>query len=456
MKVIISTIIAISFFLLSCTPKPAPAQLDPTRTDELFTIATTLTQYMNEGNQAAALALMDTNMQKAMQGKLTDTWGSLVKQSGAFIESTTYKGLQSSGYDIIEHTLVFQRGTIIQRTVFNSENLIAGLFFKPGKVDTTTPDIPKGITEETVTVDSGTGYPLEALLTLPAKRARVAVVLVHGSGPSDKDETIGANKPFSDIAYGLAEKGIAVLRYHKRTFAHRAKIIEDKDAAARLTIFDEVIEDAVAAYNLLKPRFERVYVLGHSISGALLAEINAKGAGYNGYIIMAGTPQKLYELSAEQNLLYADELEANGDTHTAQQIRAFVPQELAKSSRLARMSDADALKEENAMFTVSAWYLRSLEGIDPIKQHLADGKPVLVLQGGRDRQVTIKAYNMWQTGLIAHPNATFKLYPALNHLMGNYQGEEVPFAQLISKEYAQSTPVATEVIKDIAQWVIDS
>ena len=50
-----------------------------------------------------------------------------------------------------------------------------------------------------------------------------AVVLVHGSGPNDRDETIGPNKPFKDLAWGLASQGIAVLRYDKRTKAHASQ-----------------------------------------------------------------------------------------------------------------------------------------------------------------------------------------------------------------------------------------
>ncbi|MDZ7606573.1 MAG: hypothetical protein U5K79_13515 [Cyclobacteriaceae bacterium] len=58
-------------------------------------------------------------------------------------------------------------------------------------------------------------------MTLPKGKNSFPIVLfVHGSGPNDRDETIGPNKPFRDIAYGLAEKGIASLRYDKRTFVY--------------------------------------------------------------------------------------------------------------------------------------------------------------------------------------------------------------------------------------------
>jgi len=310
-------------------------------------------------------------------------------------------------------------------------------------------------TEEQVIVDAGSGYPLEGLITSPAGGANVALVLVHGSGPSDKDETIGANKPFRDIAYALAEKGVCVLRYDKRTFTYGAAIAADADALAKLTVYDETVDDAVAAVKLMKERFEKVYILGHSMSGGLLAEIGAKGADCDGYIVMAGTPRKLYELSARQNLLYADEIEANGDAGTARQIRDFVNTELAKAAQLPGMSNEDALKPENAVFTMSAWYLRSFEEIDTLALHSKDGKPILILQGGRDRQVTQEDFELWKTGLSARSGVTFKLYPALNHLMGEYKGEKVPFSELVTREYAQMTPVSAEMTSDIAEWILN-
>jgi len=441
------------FVVCSCTRKDS-AKLDEKQTTELHDLAVALTGFLNAGDEEAALTLMDDAMQKAMKGKIAQTWDDMARAGGAFIKTSSYQGFQASGYDIIEHTLEFENSTFIQRTVFNSKHLVSGLFFRAGQVEVATIETPDGVSDEVVSVDAGIGYPLSGMLTLPAKGTKVAVVLIHGSGPLDKDETVGVNKPFRDIAYGLAERGIAVLRYDKRTFAHRAKIIENAEAATRLTADEEIIEDAIAAYNLLKGRFERVYVLGHSLSGALLGEINAKGANYAGYIIMAGTPRKLYELSAEQNLLYAEEMRATGKTETAEQIKVMVQSELAKTDKIARMTDVEALKTENTIFTINAWYLRSLEGIDPIKQYLADGKPILILQGGRDRQINMTDFNMWQTGLIAHPNATFKLYPMLNHLMGEYKGAEVPFSQLFSHEYAQNTPVSPDVIRDIAEWIL--
>jgi hypothetical protein len=69
-----------------------------------------------------------------------------------------------------------------------------------------------------------------------------------GSGPLDRDETIGRNKPFKDIAWGLASRGVAVLRFDKVTYAHP----RDASLPDGYTILDQYLPSAVAAVNLLR------------------------------------------------------------------------------------------------------------------------------------------------------------------------------------------------------------
>jgi len=105
---------------------------------------------------------------------------------------------------------------------------------------------------------------LPGTLTIPrAAGPHPAVVLVHGSGPADRDETVGVLKPFRDLAWGLASMGTAVLRYEKRTRVHGARMLQD---IPRLTVKEEVIDDAIAAVAFLRgvqgldP--ERLFVIG--------------------------------------------------------------------------------------------------------------------------------------------------------------------------------------------------
>jgi len=456
----ICVFLTLLLFLSACTRKNTETEtMDEARAEELLPLAQAFTSYLQSEDYEAALGMMDDTLTASLEGKLESTWLQLIKTRGAFAGTGDYIGVSADGYDAIEITLFFENGTLIQRTVFDRENKLSGLWFKPGKVEGQTWNgaVSDSIEEISVTVDAGDGYPLDGMLTIPRNGTScAAVVLIHGSGPSDMNAAIGVNAPFRDLAQKLAEKGIAVLRYNKRTYSYGAKMAQSQNIDT-LTVDDETVVDAVAAVNLLKSmdRIDaaRVYLLGHSMGGGLLSYINSQGADCAGYIIMAGSPRNLWELSAEQNLRIADELEQAGEEEKASELRAAIEQEVLKGEQLAEMSDKDALDESNAVFGMSAWYLRKLAQIDPVALHLSDGKPLLILQGGKDRQVTMTDFELWKDGLEAHPNATFRAYADLNHLFGAYTGEAVPFSALVSVEYAQATPVADEVIEDIAEWL---
>ena len=313
------------------------------------------------------------------------------------------------------------------------------------------------VEEITVSVDAGEGYPLIGRITMPKKAGGSplpAIVLIHGSGPNDKDSTIGANAPLRDLAFGLAERGVAVLRYDKRTYSHGAAMVA---RGGPITLDDEVFADALAAVGLLKSRDDidkgRVFILGHSMGGGLLSHINSLGVGCAGYIIMAGTSRPLWQLSAQQNLLIADEYEQKGDKDYAEKIRLFVKNERQKASLLDLISHEDALALGGTIFGMPPAYLWQFGKIDSIGLHLSDGLPVLVLQGESDRQVTMEDFELWKEGLSSHPNAAFASYPGLNHLFGAYEGQQTAFSDMVSVEYGQKTPIPEQVIDDIAGWV---
>lgn len=147
-----------------------------------------------------------------------------------------------------------------------------------------------------ITVAADADYPLPGLLTLPDGAGPFpAVLLVHGSGPQDRDEAVGPNRPFRDLAVGLADLGVASLRYDKRTFAHGKRLADALQGC--LSVEEEVIRDALCAAALLRAealiRPDRVYLLGHSMGGMLAPRIDAEGGAFAGLIFWAGTPRTL-------------------------------------------------------------------------------------------------------------------------------------------------------------------
>src|SRR5690606_22442643 len=121
-----------------------------------------------------------------------------------------------------------------------------------------------------------------------------------GSGPQDRDETVGANRPFLDIARGLAAEGIAVLRYDKRTRVHPAGF-----SGGDFDVDDETTDDAVAAVAALggvegiDP--DRIFVLGHSQGGMLAPRIAQRSGKVAGLVLLAAPARPLLDLLLEQN-----------------------------------------------------------------------------------------------------------------------------------------------------------
>ena len=220
--------------------------------------------------------------------------------------------MQTKGdYRIVLIPCEFERARADVQIVLNSANQVAGFFVRPAASTTPFIDSPyvdrSTFTEREITVDAG-GWPLPGTLTMPNGAGPwPAVVLVQGSGPSDRDETIGPNKIFRDLAHGLGSKGIAVLRYEKRTRQFGPKIAP----LTTFTVKEETIDDAVAAVELLRktsgidPR--RVFVAGHSLGGMVAPRIaTAAGASVRGLIVLAGAVRSLEQSIIDQSRYLAE------------------------------------------------------------------------------------------------------------------------------------------------------
>ena len=309
----------------------------------------------------------------------------------------------------------------------------------------------EGFTDYPVVIGEGTDYPLHGILSMPDNTADKvpAVVLVHGSGPQDMDETIYENKPFLDIAEYLASRGIAVIRYDKRTLVYGAELVQKYGGS--LTVNEETVEDAVLAANLLKsnPRIDenKVFIIGHSLGGMLASRIHAEGGNFAGIILLAGSPRSLLDISYDQQMAYINEMPDSEEKTTA---LSQMEQYDVQVEALMSLSGDDA-KNVPMPGGISFYYYKEMDE-HPVSMYLKSiTAPFIVLQGSKDFQVYAdKDFIMWQELLEGRANVTFKLYEGLNHLFMASTGKNITEFQ---EEYKVPSHVDAQVLADIAEWI---
>ncbi len=352
---------------------------------------------------------------------------------------------KTGGFDVALVPVEFEKGSLRVQVALNAAGEVAGLFLRPPAAPAPAAarpaySAPEKFTEKEV-MAGAPGWPLPATLTKPKGEGPLpALALVHGSGPNDRDETVGAGKPFRDLAEGLASCGVAVLRYEKRTRRHAARLA----AAKSITLREEVIEDALAAIDLLRktPGVDpkRVFLLGHSLGAWAAPLIAAEDRGLAGVILMAAPARPVEDLYLEQ-VRYLLPMQM-GDTRAAREKLAEAEKEAAAVKRIRETGEGP----ETALGAPRAYWL-SLRGLDPLAAAARLDTPILLLHGGRDYPVTDQDYRLWQKTLEGRPRAALKRYPALNHLFQAGEGKSTP------DEYLRPGHMAGEVIEEICGWV---
>jgi hypothetical protein len=426
--------------------------------DDMTAQARALVDALAKGDFAGASKNFDERMRAALPPeKLQLVWENINTQAGDFKRQTTVRTEKVGQYDAVIVTCEFAFMALDTRVVFNDKRQVTGLFFVPASKPSsanayTTPSYvrPASFQEKEVTVGTGE-WAVPGTLAMPvlptgttARRATFpAVVLVHGSGPHDRDETVGAFKPFRDLAQGLASQGIAVLRYEKRTKAHGEKIM--KTASATFTVKEEVIDDALAAVALLRkmeginPR--RIFVLGHSLGGMLAPRIARADPHIAGLILLAGASRPLEDVLLPQ-FTYLFSLDGVVSPEEQAQLDALIKQ-------LAKLKDPqtnDATLAAELPLQLPARYWLALRGYMPAQDARTLKTPMLILQGERDYQVTMEDFEGWKI-LSSRKNVQLKSYPRLNHLFIEGEGKSTP------EEYSKTGNIPPYVIDDITAWI---
>ena len=392
----------------------------------------------------AAAGLFDETMTRAMTVEtLANTWRQVVAQAGDFVETTAFKQHVSAPYHVVLVTCRFQQLALDIKVVLDGRRRVSGLFFLPNADTLPLPDyVNKQAFAEQAVRFGNPPWELPGFLCLPAGKGPFpGLVLVHGSGPQDRDETIGPNKPFRDIAWGLASQGIAVLRYDKRTKVYAKDMAQAHD----ITVKEETVDDAAAAAAFLRGHTgidpHRVYILGHSLGGMVIPRIAAADKEAAGFIIMAGTSRPLLDVILEQ-YRYIFTLDGEIDAQEKKKLLAIEGQ-----IKAIKQLSPGGPQAKQALLGAPPGYWLDLQAYQPAQTARGIKRPLLVLQGKRDYQVTLDDYQVWQDNLKDNTNVRFALYDGLNHLFIHGTGKSKP------AEYQQAGHVYPQVIQDLAAWL---
>jgi dienelactone hydrolase len=386
------------------------------------------------GNYPELSKMFTAEMKKAISDDALGKIGTQIKSWGA-VEKIGDPTPRKVGPNTIEDFPVkAATQNVILRFNIDRDGLVAGMFFLPGEVAWNRPAYskPDSFRERDVTVGEGQ-WKLPGTLTVPAGQGPFpAIVLVHGSGPNDRDETVGGSKVFKDLAEGLASRGVVVLRYEKRTRQYSAAMA----GLASFTVEDEAVEDAVKGAALLRAQPEvnpkRVFVLGHSLGGYLAPRIAEEDGKLAGLVILAGAARPMEDAVVDQ----AEYLGVSADN--LKTVKA-----VAAKIKTLEPGDEDSPPVMGA--PVAYWL--DLKGYDPAALAKKLALPMLILQGDRDFQVTMKDFALWKAAVGANKAVTMRAYPALNHLFVAGEGKST------EAEYRKPGHVAPEIIDDIAKFL---
>ncbi|MFI6517997.1 alpha/beta hydrolase family protein [Spirillospora sp. NPDC050679] len=333
-----------------------------------------------------------------------------------------------------------ERGGLTMSVAVDDAGLLRGLLLTAEPATAWTPPPyadPDRFDEHEVAVGSG-ALAVSGTLSLPHGRGPwPGVVLLGGGGPFDRDATTGPNKPLKDLAWGLACRGVAVLRFDKVTHTHPQRLPAD------YTMADEYVPHAVAAVRLLRRHpavdAERVHLAGHSMGGKVAPRVAAAEPSVAGLVLLAADAQPMQHAAVRvvRHLAALDPgLRAAAETITRQAALVDGP-DLTPDTPAAQLP-----------LGYSAAYWLDLRAYDPVATAAALERPMLILQGGRDYQVTIADdLARWKAGLAHRPDVVITVHDADDHLFFPGSGPSVP------ADYHKPQHLDADVVTDIADWL---
>ncbi len=387
--------------------------------------------------------MQDKEMKRQLDAKDYEMlWQNFIEKYDTVVNFSFVKTILKDSFVIAESKLSFVSKDFLLHITLNKNNQIAGLFFKSPQVEYTPPNYINTLNFIEIKKKIKTGnISCDGILTLPKNKQKIPlVIIVGGSGPTDKDGSIGVNKPYKDIAWGLADKGIAVFRYDKRTV--NTSIFKNINPT-KVNMEFEYLLDLKSIIKQFKndKTFSMILFAGHSQGGFMIPYFQTNLSSISGFIGLSANYSSVVDLLPKQ-LYYLQSLQKDSASKAAINI-------LIEKANYTALHRAKRDAVQDSLFPgLTPAYIKHMETNKPeVLINKIMRTPLLFIQGKRDYQVQPEELVLWQTALKDACCAKFVQFEKLNHIL--IEGEGVPSPQ----EYSIQGNVPEYVINEIALWI---
>lgn len=335
---------------------------------------------------------------------------------------------------------VREYGRILLTFIFNQKGEITQFYW----VDGTTPSVSPLLRNDVEISFGDESAPLHGCLTLPSGTGPYpCVVLLPGLTYGDRNEQIGPNMPFRDIAEQLSGHGIAVLRYDRRDYTYSVEMSQLDD----YTIGDWILQDLQSALEYLQEQdnilSDYIYVAGHGMAGYLLPMFAEQDTISAGYMLLSPPARTI-----DQTLYDQTEYVLNADRATDEKAKKTVLSSLEKAmENISSLQAKDTTSKEDLLGLPRSVWLE-LRGYDPLESVKQITIPLFLVQGGRDYQTSLEDFEAWKEAIYSGGCESVQLYlDNLNHLYMPGTGKSLP------SEYQTAGKVSEDVTNAMASFV---
>lgn len=424
---------AVLLFLVGCSKKP---NLEVNDENIQFVSIEIANAFVNAEFKNIPKYLNSELKEELTVDKLNRNWMSITEDCGAY-QSMEFQLHRLEDRDLGYVYLTFKEDTLKLAISFDEEMKVKKLNMNfPSPVIEASNTLK--YTEQNVMV--GVDNMLNGMLTLPVGVSNPPIaILVQGSGPSNLNEEVYEMRPFEDIAHGLAELGIATIRYDKRTFAY-----PEWDSVREESVQWEYLYDFASVLHQVEDmpvNHNQIYVIGHSLGGLLAPRLAAEHPEIKGIISLAGTPRGLEEVIRDQQInAYVAE---GANEQLLNGVKASADKAVAEIQAVTKETATDKVINN---IPLSYWY-----EMNQSRAYLYMGNlkcDSLILQGEDDFQVFYHIdYVEWEKLTAGMKNVQLRSYPGLSHFF-------TPSINNTMEDYKVPAMVDQKVIDDMGSWIL--